>query len=172
MQISDVTEFLRLVERHDIALWIDGGWGIDALLKRQTRPHGDLDIVVEKADLSPLTTLLTDQGFQKLETPDTRDWNFVMGDSSGRKIDFHVITLDDGGNGLYGPVTGGDIYPASALQGEGQIGDCSVRCISAAYQLTSHDAGYPLRPRDHQDMQALCEAFSLPLPDRFLSPQM
>ncbi|WP_114009163.1 nucleotidyltransferase domain-containing protein [Cohaesibacter intestini] len=171
MQISDVIGLLHLVERHDITLWIDGGWGIDALLKRQTRPHGDLDIVLETRTLPRLIALLSEEGFQRLETPDSRDWNFVMGDLTGRRVDFHVITLDDRGNGLYGPVSGGQAYPASALEGKGQIGNHPVRCISAAYQVASHEAGYPLRPQDYQDMQALCTAFALPLPDRFLPPQ-
>lgn len=29
-------------------VWLDGGWGVDALLGRQTRPHDDMDIVIEQ----------------------------------------------------------------------------------------------------------------------------
>jgi lincosamide nucleotidyltransferase A/C/D/E len=37
---------LELFESEAIEVWIDGGWGVDALVGRQTRPHEDLDLVV------------------------------------------------------------------------------------------------------------------------------
>jgi lincosamide nucleotidyltransferase A/C/D/E len=42
----DVTEFYHHMEVLGIKIWIDGGWGVDALLGKQTRTHADLDIVV------------------------------------------------------------------------------------------------------------------------------
>jgi lincosamide nucleotidyltransferase A/C/D/E len=35
--------------------------------------------------------------------PDTRAWNFVMGDNAGHQVDFHVTVLDEHGRGIYGP---------------------------------------------------------------------
>jgi Aminoglycoside-2''-adenylyltransferase len=40
----DVLDLVQLFDRHQIDLHIDGGWGVDALLGRQTRTHADLDI--------------------------------------------------------------------------------------------------------------------------------
>ena len=169
MQLRDVIWIYRLAESNGIPLWIDGGWGVDALLGRETRAHGDLDIVIEHKHLALFVDILKDQGFQQRQDPDAQDWNFVMADPSGSKVDFHVITLDCDGNGLYGPKDHDDVYPASALAGCGTIGPIRVRCISADYQLASHNAGYPLREQDLQDMAALCSAFDLPLPERFQS---
>jgi len=33
-----------LTALHGTDVWIGGGWGVDALVGEQTRPHGDLDL--------------------------------------------------------------------------------------------------------------------------------
>jgi lincosamide nucleotidyltransferase A/C/D/E len=43
---SDVLEIVHAAEDAGIDIWLDGGWGIDALLEKQTREHTDLDVVV------------------------------------------------------------------------------------------------------------------------------
>ncbi len=50
MQLETVTALCRAFETAGLAFWIDGGWGVDALLGRQTRPHSDLDLAVHLAD--------------------------------------------------------------------------------------------------------------------------
>uniref|UniRef100_UPI003F87D29B nucleotidyltransferase domain-containing protein n=1 Tax=Actinosynnema sp. TaxID=1872144 RepID=UPI003F87D29B len=45
--VADVLAVLDLAEAAGARLWIDGGWGVDALLGERTRRHGDLDVVVE-----------------------------------------------------------------------------------------------------------------------------
>jgi lincosamide nucleotidyltransferase A/C/D/E len=44
MSSGDVVELLRLLETSGVEVYVDGGWGVDALLGEQTRPHSDLDI--------------------------------------------------------------------------------------------------------------------------------
>lgn len=39
MRSGALVEILRLLEAAGIAVWLDGGWGVDALLGRQTRSH-------------------------------------------------------------------------------------------------------------------------------------
>lgn len=39
--------------------WVAGGWAIDLLLGRQTRPHGDLDIIVLRRDQARVRDLLS-----------------------------------------------------------------------------------------------------------------
>ena len=53
----------RLLEQHRIRFWVMGGWGVDALLHRETRPHKDLDILVVRGDLPLLWKLLNAHGF-------------------------------------------------------------------------------------------------------------
>jgi lincosamide nucleotidyltransferase A/C/D/E len=40
-----------MLEEAKVTVWVDGGWGVDALLGEQTRPHKDLDIAIEEKDL-------------------------------------------------------------------------------------------------------------------------
>ena len=58
MNAVDVIEIYTELERRGVRIWIDGGWGVDALLGRQTRPHADLDIAVEENSVQALRTLL------------------------------------------------------------------------------------------------------------------
>ncbi len=47
MPAEHVVEVYDLLASRGIGVWIDGGWGVDALLERQTREHGDLDIAIQ-----------------------------------------------------------------------------------------------------------------------------
>ena len=40
-----------------------GGWGVDALAGRQTRPHADLDLAVEAGHLAGMLAVLGEAGF-------------------------------------------------------------------------------------------------------------
>ena len=44
-------------------VWLDGGWGVDALLEKQTRPHKDIDVIVRVDDTSKMQIVLARQGF-------------------------------------------------------------------------------------------------------------
>ena len=51
MSSFDLIELLRLINEASIDVWLDGGWGVDALLQTQTRPHKDVDLVLPVADV-------------------------------------------------------------------------------------------------------------------------
>jgi len=119
MTADDACGFLALMEAHGIRVWLDGGWAVDACLGSWTRRHCDLDIVIEERDVPVAVAALQRRGYAPMPRPDTRAWNFVLGDDTGRQIDFHVIVLDEHGRGLYGPPENGKYYPAEALTGKG-----------------------------------------------------
>ncbi|MFH1157293.1 MAG: aminoglycoside nucleotidyltransferase [Pseudomonadota bacterium] len=164
MKSEDVVELYTALEKADIRIWIDGGWGVDALLGGQTRPHGDLDIVIQQKDVLKLRELLEARGYKDVKRDDTSVWNFVLGDDHGRLVDIHVIVFDAVGNGLYGSVEKGVMYPAASLSGTGVVDGCTVRCISAEYMLKFH-TGYKLRDSDFKDVSALCEKFGIEYPE-------
>lgn len=166
MTLQDAVELYTALEQESIRIWIDGGWGVDALLAKQTRDHKDLDIVVEQRDVHGLRVFLYSRGYKDMERPDTSSWNFVLGDDMGHEVDVHMIVFDDAGNGLYGEPKKGIMYPAVSLTGIGRIGDTEVRCISAEWLVKFH-SGYPLQPKDFQDVTALCEKFGIPLPEEY-----
>lgn len=166
MRQQDVVELYRTLEALGVVIWIDGGWGVDALLGEETRPHSDLDIAIEKRHLSGLTDLLARRGYTDRPRDDTSPWNFVLGDDEGRLVDIHVIEFDPQGRGIYGPPENGVFYPASALTGRGSIGGHPVRCISAEDMVRFH-TGYAPRETDIADVQRLCDRFDVPLPEGF-----
>ncbi len=164
MNAKDAIDLYTQLENLGIEIWIDGGWGVDALLGEQTRSHSDLDIVIQQKDLPKLRELLEARGYKDVPRDDTRAWNFVLGDPSGREVDVHVIVFDDKGNGIYGPIEKGVMYPAASLTGTGTIEGHAVRCISPGYLVKFH-SGYKLRASDYADVTALCERFGIELPE-------
>jgi lincosamide nucleotidyltransferase A/C/D/E len=154
MTAAQVVALCRRLERLGLTIWLDGGWGVDALLGRQTRPHDDLDIVVEDKDLHRLRTLLEAEGFRDVPRDDTQPWNFVLGHPDGRLIDFHVVVFDAGGNGISGP----GVFPAASFGATGTIDGHTVECLTVEHQLAR--SGYALRDKDFADLGALRERFS------------
>jgi lincosamide nucleotidyltransferase A/C/D/E len=165
---NDVLGILRLLKDGAIEVWIDGGWGVDALLGRRTRPHDDIDLVLRQSDIDRLTEVLGATGFRRVEEG-ARPFNFVMADRRGREVDLHGVVFDASGNGLYGPQPedgSGRVYPAGAFKGAGLINGESVRCLTAEYQMANH-AAYDPGEADFHDVLALHQTFGIALPDGF-----
>ncbi|MBC7001370.1 nucleotidyltransferase family protein [Photobacterium sp. BZF1] len=162
MTADKVIQIYSLFQQSAITVWIDGGWGIDALLGQQTRNHSDLDIVIQIHDVEKAIQILQEKGYIKPAEANVGDHNFVMiGDTD--QIDFHVVCFDDDGKGIYGPPDNNVFYPDYAFGHSGEIKGLTVNCISPKYQLESH-SGYALRPCDFLDIQRLCQEFQLPTP--------
>lgn len=166
MLAQDVLRLYRSLERLSVEIWIDGGWGVDALLGEQTRAHKDLDIVIQQKDVTKLRRWLVSRGYEDTKTDIARPHNFVLGDAKSHEIDVHVIVFDEEGNGIYGPVENGEMYPAASLTGTGTIDDCRVRCISPEWVVKFHH-GYELKDKDLRDVAAICEKFGIVLPDEY-----
>lgn len=161
--LDDLCRLLDLMERLEIWIWIEGGWAVDAWLGGQTRRHSDVDIVIEKKDLDEAVAALVDRGFKPVPRDDTRPWNFVLGDAAGRQVDFHVIVLDESGNGVYGPPENGDVYPADGLAGRVMLCERSVGAMTPAVLVRFH-TGYEPSAKDRADVQALARSFGIALP--------
>jgi adenylate kinase family enzyme len=166
MNSADVVHLYTTLEKSGVEIWIDGGWGVDALLGDQTRLHKDLDITIQQKDVPMLRRFLQTCGYRKIKLEDAKSWNFVLGDENGKEIDVHVIVLDDKGNGLYGPPEKGEMYPTSSLTGTGVIEGRTVRCISPEWMVKFH-SGYPLKEKDFRDVSALCKKFGIDLPAEY-----
>jgi lincosamide nucleotidyltransferase A/C/D/E len=155
----DVIDLYNKLDTLEVKIWIDGGWGVDALLGKQTRPHEDLDIAIQQKDVSELCKLLETEGYKEVKRDN--QWNFVLGDPKGRKVDLHAFVLDDLGN-----VVEGIPYPSASLTGRGSINGRNVRCISPEYQIKFH-SGYELRDKDFKDVSALCNHFGIDYPEEY-----
>src|SRR5258708_13099454 len=108
MTSVDVIEIYTTLADLGICVWIDGGWGVDALLGR--RPHKDLDIAIEDHQLLQFEQFLASRGYQRAKREIERPFNFVLADHKGREIDVHVFSRDETGNGIYAPPHMGFMY--------------------------------------------------------------
>jgi lincosamide nucleotidyltransferase A/C/D/E len=166
MSAADVIELLDLMEARGIRVWLDGGWAVDACLGQQTRPHSDLDLVIEQRHLDDAVAMLKERGYRSAYRGDTRPWNFALGDGAGHEVDFHVIVLNQTGDGVYGPPENGELYPAEALSGSGSVAGREVTCITPEWLVQFH-SGYELDANDRADVAALCAKFGIPLPAEY-----
>jgi lincosamide nucleotidyltransferase A/C/D/E len=166
MPSIDALELYRALERLGVEIWIDGGWGVDALLEKQTRTHKDLDIAIQEKDVPKLRELLGSRGYGDIKLEEARPHNFVLADAKGHEIDVHVIALDGKGNGIYGPAEDGQMYPAASLTGTGKIDGHEIRCISPEWVVKFH-SGYELKEKDLEDVSAICEKFGIELPEEY-----
>jgi len=163
MTSAALVELLQLFESAAIPVWLDGGWGVDALLQTQTRMHKDVDIILAVADVPKLQELLSEKGFIVREgKPPT---SFVLANGAGLEIDVHAVTFDEDGNGVYRMQNGEDwIYPAEGFNGRGLVGELNVRCLSPTAQVLCHAHGYVPVEKDFCDMELLAECFGIELP--------
>ena len=142
---------------------LDGGWGVDALLGRETRAHEDLDLVVALGDVPRIQEALRPLGFAVHE--DQLPVRFVLR-RSGEQIDFHTVTFDPEGGGVQPQPGGGSFrYPPEGFV-LGRIHGEAVPCISAPVQVFCH-LGYTPTEKDAHDVLELCRAFGLPVPEAY-----
>lgn len=168
MNAVDVNEILDCLAKVGVSVWLDGGWGVDALLSRQTRPHDDLDAVIDRGCLARAQKALEMLGFcYSGEAHPGLPARCVLRDSHGRQIDFHPVVFDDSGDGWQDLGDGTQVhYPARELTGTGEILGRSVPCITPELQI-QHHRSYQPTAKDCRDMRALADRFHLSLPAPF-----
>ena len=126
--------------------WTAGGVSTRCSVRR-TRPHNDLDLVIDHLDADRYRTLMAANGFRVLTSRHNTPRNFVMADAAGREVDVHlvdrrVVVRGDDGVDVYGP--NGLEYEVGALDGTGTIAERRVACCTAEFQVRSH-TGYDPR---------------------------
>jgi len=160
MSAAVALDLLQMLRGAGIDAWVDGGWGVDALLGEQTRPHADLDVVVPAAQVTPARELLAGAGFVAL-----REWlptALAMRHPDGREVDLHPVTptADGGGDqALFTPDPPFHYGPPTL----GLLGGEEVPCVSVESQLRAH-VGYEPQPEDRADVVALATRFALARP--------
>ena len=165
MDSAAVVAALTCLEDHAITAWVDGGWGIDALVGEQTREHDDLDLVVAQSTLEAAASVLGALGyFHDATVEPGLPARMVLLDSERGQIDLHPVVLDEWGNG-WQPLGNGAwcSYPADGLTGTGVVSRRRVRCLTPELQLRHH-LGYAPDADDHHDLRLLAEHFGLALP--------
>ncbi len=164
MDATAVIKFWSTARAARLDVCIDGGWAVDALLGRQTRPHDDLDIALPVSRVAALKDILFGQGFREVPRADSWEHNFVLDDGNGRIIDVHAYELNADGSNRFGVP-----YTADHLTGEGEILGTKIRCVPVHWLIRFH-TGYELDETDWHDVRLLCQEFGIAIPssyDRF-----
>jgi lincosamide nucleotidyltransferase A/C/D/E len=150
---DEVVRILDRLEQSGLSVWVDGGWGVDALVGRQTRPHEDLDIAILISEADEVTAVIKALGYRVAD--DEMPTRLDLRDHRDYRIDLHPIALDGEGNGLQQLQDGTfGTYTAEGLTGAGVINGRPVRCLSPALQLRFHQ-GYELDDDDRHDIALL-----------------
>lgn len=133
-------------------MWIAGGWGVDALVGRQTRPHRDLDLALAADREAAALEALGDLGYTIVT--DWRPVRVEVGADGQRWVDLHPVVFDEYGNGRQAGLDGTSfLYPRECFV-TGRIDGEPVGCLSVAQQLEFH-SGYEPRDVDIADIALL-----------------
>ena len=165
MDAAEVVRVLDALDAAGVDWGITGGWGIDALLRRETRSHGDLDLGVASEAVDDAIDALAPLGYVLVR--DDRPARVVLTSDVGQ-VDLHPIAWQLSGDGVQTGLDGEIFdYPAGSLDAEGEIGGRVVRCGTPELQVAFH-SHYEPRDHDRRDMAALATEFGLSLPAAYL----
>ena len=156
---NDAVGIISLFEDANIDVFIDGGWGVDALLGYESREHNDIDIFIEAVNKNNAYEILKRNGFHEIAMDYSTSSHSVWHHIDNRIIDLHLFTYDSDHNLVFE----GEKYPAEVFSGLGTIEGRKVICIAPNYQVQFH-LGYTRDENDIKDVLLLCQAFNLETP--------
>ncbi|MDN5929633.1 MAG: hypothetical protein L0I24_00960 [Pseudonocardia sp.] len=152
MGLDEVFRVLDALHEIAVQFWVEGGWGVDALVGQQTRPHRDLDVDFDAGHEAQVVEALGRLGYE-VET----DWrpNRVELARPGRGwVDLHPLLLSPDGSARQAALGNGfHEFPTSYFT-SGSLDGHQVPCVSIEAQWAFHD-GYDLRPHDLHDLEVL-----------------
>lgn len=149
---EDLMNIVSLLEESNIKYWIDGGWGVDILLGKQSRNHRDIDVDFDANDTERLLKILINNGYIiKI------DWKPVRIELYSDKrgyLDIHPFILNNDGTSKQVDLDGGYYEFAADYFGNAIFNGKSIPCISLKGQQIFH-TGYELRDVDKHDLEIL-----------------
>ena len=162
MDAPSVLIVVATLQQAGVRVWLDGGWGVDALVGEQTREHDDLDCVIALSDAPTVRDALAVLGFAV--TLDELPTRFVVRDRFDHRVDFHTVTFDATG-GATQQLQDGTMahFPPQGFSGFGHVAGVRVACLTATVQ-SLHHLGYDPDEKDHHDMKLLADRCGIDLP--------
>ncbi len=153
---SQVVAVLDELAAEGVQGWLAGGWGVDALVGRQTRTHNDIDFVIgdDEPPFDQIGQALARQGFWFVGTfhhPGIPiPWCHTWRHRAGAKVEVLPVPLHQPPFTADGTDADGIRQPFA----EGSIDGRPVPCLSAELQLLLHK-GYAQRQADDHDVALL-----------------
>lgn len=151
MAATEVVQIIAWLEAAGVIYQINGGWGVDGLVGRQTRPHHDLDVFIDADHEATLLAWLTSRGYRV-----TQDWRPVRVElsSPGGRVDVHPMRIDAAGNGVQQGLDGEVYFHAAEHRVFGLI-DGQAVVVASAQRARELHSGYPPREVDLHDLALL-----------------
>jgi lincosamide nucleotidyltransferase A/C/D/E len=171
MRAEDVLNVVSALEAHALPFCLAGGWGVDALVGRQSRSHDDLDIVIDNydQDLQRAVDALAPLGFRLVASYERRAWmpkNTVLEDDTGCRVDldslnWQLLAREFGPPGADGAARKEFEHRVFS---EGTVGGRRVPCLSADVQLLYHTLFELTLPHRH-DVKLLRDELGAAIPE-------
>lgn len=147
-----------MLKQAGLQFWLAGGWAVDFHAGGVTRPHTDVDLVVQHADKKEVHDLLLDAEFKVVDNSEP-DAEMIYQRGNFRVDLSFIVELDDGT--VVSP--GWEHWPwppSSFSSGIRQLSGVGCHVVSASTLLTSRrdyetQVGDEPRPCDLADIQIL-----------------
>ncbi|WP_050697177.1 nucleotidyltransferase domain-containing protein [Anaeromassilibacillus senegalensis] len=149
---ENLFEIVELLGHLNIQYWIDGGWGVDLLLGKQSRIHRDVDVDYDSLHTKRLLNALKEKGYAI-----TTDWSptrIELFHPALGYIDIHPLVICEDGSAKQAGLHGdwyefqSEWFTSTVFEGR------EIPCISAQAQKLFH-SGYELREVDRIDLKNL-----------------
>ena len=123
----------------NIRYWVEGGWGIDVLIGKQTREHQDVDIDFDATHEKELLKKLSEIGYQI--TIDQRPTRVELYHPNYGNIDIHPFEISESGSVKQANPEGGWFELASDWFTKSSYEGRMIPCVSIEGQRIFH-SGY------------------------------
>lgn len=145
---DEVVAIVDHLEQTGTTYQVNGGWGVDAHVGHQTRPHQDLDVFLDGAVFHEFTGWLEERGYRVVG-----DWMPAALElaKDDWKVDVHPMVLDDEGNGHQSGENATYFVHPAAGRAIGTIGGRDV-VVGSIEHLEHLHTGYAPRDVDLHDL--------------------
>ena len=160
IQLTTLNNFLILCKENNIETWLMGGWGLDFLYSKETRIHGDIDLILDSKDYSSISDVIA--GFADRICVNTRQKIKFFKTGIGFDICFffminqqYYLDLDENDPLVY-PMPQNS-FPKNNYS---IFSDIEARTISWEAQFVAKQGYFycsnqPLREKDKQDLSVI-----------------
>ena len=148
---SEVLTIIGWLTEKETVYQVNGGWGVDALIGRQTREHGDLDVFVDANVVPDVIEWLASRGYEPVT-----DWlpiRIELASEHGR-VDVHPMVIQPNGDGVQQGFEDAVFTHPAVARTRGSIDGVPV-IVGTAERLRELRNGYDPRPEDEHDLELL-----------------
>ena len=157
-QLATLVETFALFERAAIRSWLSGGWAVDFHAGRITRPHSDVDFVIELALSRVARTLLRKASFVECDPPLTSPGHVSM-ERGGVVVEVTFVGTSGGAHVTPGfehwPWPSGSFEDRWATLEGHRVRVVSIETLIDTKSQWAVVLGEPPRPHDLTDLELL-----------------